>query len=804
MNIVKKFYRKFKRYLRFKENSEIYEEYSKPIIDNLVYVESRDGGDFTGNIFRIVEELSSGDYGDYQIHVYAKNNVPSKIKQFQKNYNLKIDKIITNEKEALKALGRAKYIFTDAGMRPRYVKRPGQVFFNTWHGTPLKVMGVHNMPEEHRTGNVQHPFLSSDYLLYPNDYMREKMLTAFMIDKMYPGKILMEGYPRNSIFFDQKRAQELKEKLNYSDKQLFIYMPTYKGILMERKDEEQKDEIHEILAELDANLKDNQLLLVKLHVYNQSKINFRKFKHIEAFPTGYEIYDVINMADVLVTDYSSVFFDFANSRKKIVLFNYDEAEYLADRGVYIPLVDLPFPKVQTVTDLVKELNAPINYDDTEFIERFGTYERPDAARYICQHVFNGENVCREDVIVNDKPNVLIYAGDLLKNGVTTSLINFLSHVDTDRYNFFVSFRQWSGYVRRHHQYVFEEMPDNIQFMPLRTGINLTMPEKKAFNSFVAGKRGTKLPKIVDDMFERELNRYFPNFPFDYVINFDGTSLNELLLFSKPDVKRSIWVHKDKSKSMRFNHDQNYNGLKEAYNRYDDVIVVSDALVKPTADIKGNSDNISVINNMNDVDKIIEKSNGEIEFIEDRSFIHTSNPNGIDGVLKSDAKKFISIGNFEPQKGYNRLVKAFDRFCEDYPDTQLLLIGGHGEFQEMIKMVSGLKHGDNISIVKWVNNPMPILKQCDLFIQSSEFEGWSMVAMEANTLNVPIISTDIAGSKWINDNGGNLVPNSENGLLQGMYDFMNGNVSDFDYDYQAHNEKVINEFNELIRKNVGDL
>ena len=210
MNIVKKFYRKFKRYLRFKENSEIYEEYSKPIIDNLVYVESRDGGDFTGHIFRIVEELSSGDYGDYQIHVYAKNDVPSKIKQFQKNYNLKIDKIITNEKEALKALGRAKYIFTDAGMRPRYVKRPGQVFFNTWHGTPLKVMGVHNMPEEHRTGNVQHPFLSSDYLLYPNDYMREKMLTAFMIDKMYPGKILMEGYPRNSIFFDQKRAQELK------------------------------------------------------------------------------------------------------------------------------------------------------------------------------------------------------------------------------------------------------------------------------------------------------------------------------------------------------------------------------------------------------------------------------------------------------------------------------------------------------------------------------------------------------------------------------------------------------------------
>ncbi|WP_458453945.1 CDP-glycerol glycerophosphotransferase family protein [Methanobrevibacter sp.] len=803
MNIVSRFWTKFKNYRVFKQNTEIYEEYAKPIIDNLVYVESRDGGDFTGNIFRIVEELSSGDYGDFEICVYAKNNVPSKIKQFQNNYNLKIDRIVTNEIDALKVLGRAKYIFTDAGMRPRYFKRPGQIFFNTWHGTPLKVMGVHNMPEEHRTGNVQHPFLSSDYLLYPNDYMREKMMTAFMIDKMYPGKILMEGYPRNSIFFDQDRAQELKAKLKLDDKELFAYMPTYKGILMERKDEEQKDEIHEILKELDKRLKDNQILLVKLHVYNESKINFRKFKHIRAFPKGYEIYDVINMADVLVTDYSSVFFDYANSRKKIVLYNYDEAEYLADRGVYIPLNDLPFPKVQTIEDLVDELNSPKNYDDTEFVERFCTYERPDAAKYICQHVFNGENVCREDVIVNEKPNVLIYAGDLLKNGVTTSLINFLSNVDTEKYNFFVSFRQWSGYVRRYHQYVFEEMPEGIQFMPLRTGINLTLPEKKAFNGFVAGKRGTKLPKMVDDMFERELNRYFPNFPFDYVINFDGTTLNELLLFSKPDVKCTVWVHKDKLKSMKFNHDQNYNGLKEAYTRYDDIIVVDDALIKPTAEIKCSDENISVIHNINNVDKIKEKSEGEIEFIEERTFIHTTHSGGIEGILSSDALKFISIGNIEPQKGYNRLVKAFNRFCDDYPDTQLLIIGGHGEFQELIKTVSSLKHGDNISIIKWVNNPMPVLKRCDLFIQSSEFEGWSMVAMEANTLGMPIISTDIIGSKWINDNGGYLVPNSENGLLQGMYDFMNNEINDFDYDYDSHNEKAVREFNDLISKNCGE-
>ena len=66
MNIVKKLWRKFKRYRRFKSNTAIYEEYTKPIIENLVFVQSRDGGDFTGNIFRIVEELSTGDYGDFK------------------------------------------------------------------------------------------------------------------------------------------------------------------------------------------------------------------------------------------------------------------------------------------------------------------------------------------------------------------------------------------------------------------------------------------------------------------------------------------------------------------------------------------------------------------------------------------------------------------------------------------------------------------------------------------------------------------------------------------------------------------
>ena len=87
------------------ENNTLYDNYYKcDIDDDIIYLESRNGQDFTGNIFRIVEEISSGDYGNFKIYVYATEDVKSKIELFQKNYNLDIYKVISDKKEAVKIL----------------------------------------------------------------------------------------------------------------------------------------------------------------------------------------------------------------------------------------------------------------------------------------------------------------------------------------------------------------------------------------------------------------------------------------------------------------------------------------------------------------------------------------------------------------------------------------------------------------------------------------------------------------------------------------------------------------------------
>ncbi len=170
----------------------------------MVFVESRDGMDFTGNIFRIVEELSE-KYSNLKICLYIKENIKKRTLKIIKKYNLRIYKIVTREALAVAEMEKAKYIISDSGIPWRYVKREGQIVLNTWHGTPLKLMGKYVDAEKHLIGTVQHFFLSSDYLLFPSKYMRDVMLDSYMVENLMNAKVILSGYPRNSVFFNIKK-----------------------------------------------------------------------------------------------------------------------------------------------------------------------------------------------------------------------------------------------------------------------------------------------------------------------------------------------------------------------------------------------------------------------------------------------------------------------------------------------------------------------------------------------------------------------------------------------------------------------
>ncbi len=794
---VKKFINKLKRRAWF---SLYYEKYLKSRIkDNLVLIESRNGTDLAGNILYITKELSQNpDYKHLKLCVSAKPFKTQEIKNMLKTYGINKVKMLRAETITYyKYASKAKYLVNDTSFPRRFIKRDGQVILNTWHGTPLKNMGRDVENEVYNMGNVMRNLVFADYLVFPNEYMKEKMVNAYMLQNLSKGTILNEGYPRNSVFFNKERRSELRKKFDVDDKEIIVYMPTWRGKVGRVNINSVLEETEQFLEEMDTRLKPNQLLYVKYHPMMKLEFNDDKYEHIRAFPSGYEYYEILNMADTLITDYSSVFYDFANSSRKIILYVYDKEEYFENRGVYVSLDTFPFPQAETVDELIKAINTPKNYDDTEFRKRYCTYDSPDAVKKICQRVFLDKKVANEEKIVpNGKKNVLIYAGDLNKNGITTALISVLDNIDLNRYNYYISFREHNLKADPTRTKV---IPENVGIIPISCEVLFDFKTAKSYESIATkGTDSEKDKLILGESYKREIRRHFYGIDFEHVIHFNGYENSIIIMLTQFDAKKTIFVHNDMVQEIETRHNQNRNLLKWAYNVCDNVISVSDDIVEPTYQISGKMDNIKVISNFHNHDLVVLKGDSPIEFQKDTE-IFCPHANGINHFLNSEGMKFITIGRFSPEKGHYRLIDAFEEFHKDYPDSKLIIIGGTGKlYGKTVQKVRKTSCWEDIALIKSVQNPMPILKKCDLFILSSIYEGLGLVMLEADSLGVSVFSTDVHGpSNFLKEHGGYLVEDSTEGILQGMYDYANGKIKPMNIDYAKRNAQIKKQLEEIL-------
>jgi CDP-glycerol glycerophosphotransferase len=81
-------------------------------------------------------------------------------------------------------LETAAYLINDTTFPFRYVKRDGQIYLNTWHGTPYKKMGNDKHEGRHLIDNIQRNLMQADYLLFPSRYCEERMTEAHCIQDM--------------------------------------------------------------------------------------------------------------------------------------------------------------------------------------------------------------------------------------------------------------------------------------------------------------------------------------------------------------------------------------------------------------------------------------------------------------------------------------------------------------------------------------------------------------------------------------------------------------------------------------------
>jgi CDP-glycerol glycerophosphotransferase len=303
--------------------------------------------------------------------------------------------VLVGSREYYECLATSRYLVANDSMPPYYAKRDGAQYLQTWHGTPLKRIGFDIETANFANVNYLEDFAEEkdkwSYLISPNRYSTEIFRRAFA----YDGTVLETGYPRNDVFYSADvaaRRDQVRARLGLPpDQRVILWAPTWR--------DDQRDargrygvQLPFDLSAWDTVLGPDDILLFRGHQLIQEAIGgmlaaARRVRNVTMYP---DIQDLYLASDVLITDYSSVMYDFANTRRPMIFFAWDIEAYRDNlRGFYVDYdAEVPGPIVTDRAGLEHALRNPAwseaesaqRYD--AFLERYCSLEDGHAAERV--------------------------------------------------------------------------------------------------------------------------------------------------------------------------------------------------------------------------------------------------------------------------------------------------------------------------------------------------------------------------------------------------------------------------------------
>ena len=372
------------------------------------------GKNVRGSMQYILNELNHNDaFKDFHIYIKTAKDTEEIVKTYIRQNGWNRTEAVTPDSVYMELIETAQFLLTEVYLTAAWVKKEGQMYINIWHGTPLKKLGLaKNAKGKHKNGIQQSNFIDADYLLYPNDYTKKHMLESYKVAELMPGKVLKLGYPRTGGMLEaaQSDQTELRKMLAPNGEHIYAYMPTWKDYL---KVDQVVAESKELLDYLDANLREDQILYVNLHHRVSDSLDYSQFKRIRQFPPTVDSYKLLALTDALITDYSSVFYDYLALRRQIVLYCADYELYRKKRGTYMDLMELPFDKAVTPEEVLAAINRGKTYDDEAAYQEFCAYDSVENAHKLCSLFMGTEDEVEVEAIPkNKKKKVMIYSDAL--------------------------------------------------------------------------------------------------------------------------------------------------------------------------------------------------------------------------------------------------------------------------------------------------------------------------------------------------------------------------------------------------------
>lgn len=342
--------------------------------------------------------LSSEKYKEYK-YIWAFRE-PESYKELEQNKNTTLVKI--NSKQYKKYLAKTKYWIFNYKIPDYIYPKKNQVFVQCWHGTPLKRLGcdlehfdnvLNTMKGIKKRYKIEASKFS--YFISPSKFASEKFISAWNLKEIGKENIIIEeGYPRNDFLFNYTKQDEenIKKRLGIEKdkRKIILYAPTY------RSDQHQtgvgytyKEELD--FSKLQEKIGDKYIILFRPHYFIANVFDFEKYK---GFVYDVSRIDDINelyiISDILITDYSSVIFDYANLKRPIIFYMYDLDHYRDDsNGFYIDLNELPGKIVKTQEELeheINNININFKYDEKyrKFNEKYNYLDDENASKRVVE------------------------------------------------------------------------------------------------------------------------------------------------------------------------------------------------------------------------------------------------------------------------------------------------------------------------------------------------------------------------------------------------------------------------------------
>jgi CDP-glycerol glycerophosphotransferase len=669
------------------------------------------------------------------------------------------------------ALLEAGALVNNVTFPPWFIRRPGQRYLNTWHGVPMKAMGRDMAAPLVSMANTQRNFLQADLILDLSDYYRWATIRPYDVAQLVAPALLRSGAPRvDDTLHCPVPVADLRARYGIAEGQrVVLFAPTWRG--NSTAIAAVFDEQAQLYGEIARRLGPEWFVLFSAH---------QMVRVSDAGPVANgaligasdNINDVLSVIDVLVSDYSSILFDFLPLDRPIVLHTPDIAAYSLERGLYLQPAELPCAETRDVAALIAAIRAGRRPSDfagfaemrARFIPEEDGQAAPRALAALMAPQGQGGAAAQDG-----RKRVLIAPGGMLPNGITSSLKGLIANLDYDRFDPYILLDAPLMGKDASRMAQFRDFDPRCNWI-LRVGdMLLSAEESPVYHRFRTGADLLSDAEMaqVATIFARENRRLLGEARFDLAIEFGGYAPYWTGLIACANAARKVcyqhnhlWAEYTNADAAR--DQKQLFGVFQTYRWFDQLVAVSEETRAVNAEHLGRFyppglQSLTVRNTL-DVRRVAALA---------AQSVAEAHPEAA-ALFEGPAFRFIALGRLSPEKRHDRLIAAFARIASAHPDA-LLMICGTGPLEDEVQaQIRKLGLGARVHLLGQVANPYPLLEKADICVMSSDYEGQPMVLLEALCLGTPCIGTDIPGIRAVLKEGrGQLVPADEGALAEAM-------------------------------------